>query len=732
MIQKWEIRENTLTDNSVYLLVVEGTDADAALLEKNLSGFASLIGAKAPGYTHVLELSGITDDDMLEKIRVRIESLISQSSNEAFHSLPDAAKTQIAPANELPQNLGPKIPRALKDVEPAADTAILNRPDTPQMLSPQYKAERTPEEREAEASILRIIEGKEAPSRTSLSSQGAVKLARSGKDLSLKSPDLLYKENDIQIDNDLDVGDGTFINLGSEQVKEIKDLSGYNNKSVLDQKSPGEPQKQSPQLMPLGGKPAMQRQSAPPAKQQPLKAQPAQTPAQAAPQPAPQAAPPKAQGKSLKAAAVSAAAQKAREKTGSLFANLFSKLMAFKSAAKEKLTAPTKPPAQEAAPAKEAETQPAPNPAPAEQPPAARQAAPKSGVVVESAGNKTPFKSARKAASAQKETPGALKQNIFQEEEEEAFSGQMPVDDIFAAETILNFYADMPALESPNTGREQMSQILGQTPPPKKETPAPKPAPQAAPAPKPAPRPAPAFDPFLEVPENLLSPAAQPKPAAAAAAPVAEPAPAPQSAPIIKPVSAPPQAAPVPAQSAPVANPAPAPQSAPKPAAAAAPSPANIAPQVKKTPGNQTLAEEIFSAPPVAEEKASFSEMFMQGSATIIKTAPAAQPAQPVKQQTPQPANPQPKPPAAPSPAKAVPPPAQDAGWLTSGLSAPRAAAPKQQAPEQRQPAAPKPPPPPRPSPAAKQNLSKPTVAPKQQPPEEEPETDRAQKQANP
>lgn len=78
MIKRWEIRENTLTDNSIYILLVEGTDDSAQNISAGLSAFCRIIDANVPPFTHVFELYNITDDSMLEKIRIKIEEISQQ------------------------------------------------------------------------------------------------------------------------------------------------------------------------------------------------------------------------------------------------------------------------------------------------------------------------------------------------------------------------------------------------------------------------------------------------------------------------------------------------------------------------------------------------------------------------------------------------------------------------------------------------------------------------------
>ena len=75
MIKRWEIRENTVTETSVYLLLIEGTEDSAKKISSELSAFCRLIDVSIPPFTHVFELYNIIDDSMLEKIRIRIEEI---------------------------------------------------------------------------------------------------------------------------------------------------------------------------------------------------------------------------------------------------------------------------------------------------------------------------------------------------------------------------------------------------------------------------------------------------------------------------------------------------------------------------------------------------------------------------------------------------------------------------------------------------------------------------------
>lgn len=81
MIKHWEILENKWTQDSAYVLCVEGDDKDSALILKELSSFCKLIDIKVSSFNHVFELLNVTDDDILQKIRTRIEEIVVKSSS---------------------------------------------------------------------------------------------------------------------------------------------------------------------------------------------------------------------------------------------------------------------------------------------------------------------------------------------------------------------------------------------------------------------------------------------------------------------------------------------------------------------------------------------------------------------------------------------------------------------------------------------------------------------------
>ena len=77
MINGYEIRENTVTPNSVFLLLLKADEAGCKEIEDKLSAFCKLTNLQMKGFDYVFELSGITDDSMLEKLRSRIDFISS-------------------------------------------------------------------------------------------------------------------------------------------------------------------------------------------------------------------------------------------------------------------------------------------------------------------------------------------------------------------------------------------------------------------------------------------------------------------------------------------------------------------------------------------------------------------------------------------------------------------------------------------------------------------------------
>jgi ATPase involved in DNA replication initiation len=80
MIKHWEIVENKWTQDAAYVLCIVGEESDAALISKELSSFCNLVDIKVSSFNYIFELLNVTDDDILQKIRTRIEEIVAKSS----------------------------------------------------------------------------------------------------------------------------------------------------------------------------------------------------------------------------------------------------------------------------------------------------------------------------------------------------------------------------------------------------------------------------------------------------------------------------------------------------------------------------------------------------------------------------------------------------------------------------------------------------------------------------
>lgn len=544
MIEKWDIRENTVSDGSVYVLVLKGADADAAALQAGLAGFANLITARVPGFTHVLELSSITDDGMLERIRTRIEEIVRQT-NGASEQAPAPAPQQPAPetppakpepapapAAPKPAFVQPSAAKIIKPSMPPAPSAAKPAPALSQedifapadkdILKPAPPPEPAPAEETVD--IISLITGCEESS----GSQKITAVQLANTDLSLRRPkDQSIRLNSIKLENDLEAGDGTLINLGAVDTKEIKDMSGYNQKAFESLRSDIRP------LGPTPSQPVKEPEPAPAPKpaQMPLAPGIEKDPA---PQPEEQTAAPTEKTAPRKEAPA--------QKSGGLFGRLFGKISSAKDAAKKEIAARKEDLLKKTAKEKPAPQQQA-TPAPVE-PPQVEAASPAPAPAQPSVVKEVPAQPAPKPQDNKKddgakeanlnksfsENPQQLAAEIFTQNDN--LTGSMPVDDIFAAETILDFYSDVEI--KPNKDKP-VSQIIPTMPPAKKQligddlldvpanllntvppTQAPKPAAQTQPA-QPAPEPAPAAQ-----PEQKVSLA--PEPPAAKTVPAAQPA----------------------------------------------------------------------------------------------------------------------------------------------------------------------------------------------------------------
>lgn len=287
MIKRWEIRENTLTENSVYILLVQGDEDSAQRISNQLSAFCRLIDENVSPFTHVFELYNITDDSMLEKIRIKIEEISQQVviegdiNERTKHVNLDA----ISPATEI---LGRVMEEPVKEEQinrakvfeepdyqasrPVVKKPAPSVPSRPavvpraQVVRPgQGAVERKivaensagilkrgvessaalrgevqrPEIRENSPRTAQVppvekrtepIEIKKPKEETKVSAEDIFGLERSGEgkvhlsegDFSIKQDFASADSLSIELDNDCEVGDGTFINLSSAESTHIK------------------------------------------------------------------------------------------------------------------------------------------------------------------------------------------------------------------------------------------------------------------------------------------------------------------------------------------------------------------------------------------------------------------------------------------------------------------------------------------------------------------------------
>ncbi len=75
MISGYDIRENSFTQNSVYVLLVKGDEKGREDIEREFADHCKLIDAKFPGFNYVFELLDIKEQSSLEKIRTKLEKI---------------------------------------------------------------------------------------------------------------------------------------------------------------------------------------------------------------------------------------------------------------------------------------------------------------------------------------------------------------------------------------------------------------------------------------------------------------------------------------------------------------------------------------------------------------------------------------------------------------------------------------------------------------------------------
>lgn len=254
MIKRWEIRENTLTDNSIYILLVEGTDDSAQNISAGLSAFCHLIDAKVPPFTHVFELYNITDDSMLEKIRIKIEEISQQvviegDVNERTKHVdldlisPETEIIGRAPGEEefSEESFPAQVSKEHSQEQNAfftprrpASEAAMQVPERP-AFTPRQQTDVVPE-RQGGASVSGVVKEnvfevkpqKEEPKISASDIFGSVEKSSTGKvhlsdgSFSIRQDFASAESLNIELENSCDVGDGTFINLSSAEGTKLK------------------------------------------------------------------------------------------------------------------------------------------------------------------------------------------------------------------------------------------------------------------------------------------------------------------------------------------------------------------------------------------------------------------------------------------------------------------------------------------------------------------------------
>lgn len=232
MITRWEIRENTVTSGSVYILAVVGDTGDVAFIEKELYFFCRLVNVKLPPFTHIFELTNISDDDMLEKIRVKIEECINETANNATavfsadHLGKDLNLDVISPETQV-FPMEANVPSANAKISPSKSQNISQPAASPsRQKEPQHDIFAA-----APGPALHIAEAtryQEEP--PTLKTNSRLSLAKDG--LSFDKEEDAF-EGGIQLENELDVGDGTFISLDTASAKQLQETTDFNPNAGL-------------------------------------------------------------------------------------------------------------------------------------------------------------------------------------------------------------------------------------------------------------------------------------------------------------------------------------------------------------------------------------------------------------------------------------------------------------------------------------------------------------------
>ena len=190
MINGYEIRENTVTSNSVFLFLLKADEEGRKKIEENLSAFCKLTNLKVKGFDYVFELAGIRDDSMLDKFKNQVENL-SSPVNPVTHTFGNPLKTE---------------------------TITLNNTST----MPKIESTHVKEDKEENNASDVLAEPKKYPSMPSLDlgeskSSETLKLAESGFPISQEKPTM--ELNDLSFNEDFSSEDINGIAVEGNSLK---------------------------------------------------------------------------------------------------------------------------------------------------------------------------------------------------------------------------------------------------------------------------------------------------------------------------------------------------------------------------------------------------------------------------------------------------------------------------------------------------------------------------------
>ena len=122
MISNYEIRENSLTQNSVFLLFLKADEEGLQEVMEELSSTCKLTDLKVRGFNYILELPGINDESMLEKLRAKLD-ILSSSSLGISQTFGNNDKTKIINIDDIMTKYGEKINPEIQNIQ-AEDVTV--------------------------------------------------------------------------------------------------------------------------------------------------------------------------------------------------------------------------------------------------------------------------------------------------------------------------------------------------------------------------------------------------------------------------------------------------------------------------------------------------------------------------------------------------------------------------------------------------------------------------------